>query len=81
MESIMRLATKTMIALGFVGAIAGGVSSPVAAQGIYFGGPGVSVGIGTPYYHHRYYRHYGYAPSWAYAHPWRYRPHYRSWGW
>ena len=49
--------TRTLVALGFVGAMAVGTAAPTLAQGIYFNGPGVSVGIGDRgYYGHR--RHY-----------------------
>jgi hypothetical protein len=79
----MRLATKTLIALGgVIAAMSLGASSPAPAQGFYFNGPGVEFGIGAPYYHHRYYRHYGYSP-YAYrgSYPyWRYH-RYRQWDW
>jgi len=45
-ESIMRLLTRTMIALGFVGATVVGTASPSLAQGVYFEGPGVGFSIG-----------------------------------
>jgi len=54
----MRMIASTLVALGFVGAIAGGTAAPAAAQGIYFEGPGVGVEVGRPYYRDRYYRHY-----------------------
>jgi hypothetical protein len=70
-----RNVTRTIAALGFAGAIAVGLTAtPAAAQGIYFGGPGVSVGIGDGgwYGHRRYYRDYGY-----YDHrPYRWGRHY-----
>ena len=54
----MRMIAKTMVALGFVGAMAVGAASPTLAQGVYFSGPGVEFGIGRPYYGDRYYRYY-----------------------
>jgi hypothetical protein len=47
-----------MIALGFVGAMALGMSSPSQAQGFYVEGPGVTFGIGQPWPHDRDYRLY-----------------------
>jgi len=76
--------TKTMIALGFVGTLAAaGTTTPAAAQGFYFSGPGVSVGVGRPYYRDRYYRSYGYVRPYAYDGPrYRYRHyHRRGWDW
>jgi len=72
-----------MIALGFVGATAIGAASPSAAQGIYFEGPGVGIGIGRPYYSERYYRYdrpyaYHYSrPGWYDRRDYRYR----HWDW
>jgi hypothetical protein len=76
----MRMLTKTVAALGFVSALAVGTPTASMAQGIYFGGPGVSVGIGAPYYGYRYHRYYG-GPyrSWAYERP--YYRHYRHRYW
>jgi hypothetical protein len=77
----MRLITKTAVALGFVGAMSLGAASPAPAQGFYFSGPGVSIGVGGPW-RHRYYRNYAYDPYWyggprVYARPyWR---HHHSW--
>ncbi len=75
----MRMLTKTMAALGFVGALVAGTPTPSMAQGFYFEGPGVAFGIGAPRYrHYRYYDepyvYYG-GPyrSWAYE-----RPYYRQ---
>jgi hypothetical protein len=62
--------TKTVAALGFVGALAVGTPTASMAQGIYFSGPGVSVGIGGPGYY-GYNRYYG-GPYRSYA----YRPYY-----
>jgi hypothetical protein len=81
----MRMIAKTMIALGFVGTLAAAsTTTPAAAQGVYFSGPGVSFGVGRPYYRDRYYRaypSYGYVRPYAYDGPrYRYRHHYRR-GW
>jgi hypothetical protein len=47
----------SIAALGFVGATA--LSGPGAnAQGFYFEGPGVGIGVGGPYYRERYYEPY-----------------------
>jgi len=74
----MSTVTRTLIALGFVGALAVGTAAPTLAQGIYFNGPGVSVGVGDGWhgYRHRpYYRDYGYyddGPYWHRRHAYRY---------
>jgi len=76
--------TKTIAALGIIGAIAVGTSSPTLAQGVYLEGPGFGVGIGDPGYGYRY-RHYNYSgPTYYYDRPYRYerryyRPH--RWDW
>src|SRR3954467_8259595 len=58
-RTLMRMIAKTMIALGFVGTLAAAETAPpAAAQGIYFSGPGVSVGVGRPYHRDHYYRGY-----------------------
>ena len=76
----MRLITKTMVALAFVGATALGASTPAPAQGVYFSGPGVEFGVGAPRY--RYYRHYGYDPYWSYGRSYNYsRPYWRHHRW
>jgi hypothetical protein len=50
----MRVITTSIVALGFVSAMA--LSAPNAgAQGFYFEGPGVGIGVGRPYYGDRYY--------------------------
>jgi hypothetical protein len=59
--------TKTLAALALVSAVAVGTAAPAMAQ-VYFGGPGVEIGVGPPwhhdyyygrpYYHHHYWRHY-----------------------
>jgi hypothetical protein len=54
----MRMITRSMVALGFVGAIAGVSATPTSAQGIYLQGPGFDIGIGRPAYRDRYYRGY-----------------------
>jgi hypothetical protein len=75
----MHLLTKSMVALGFAGAITVSAPSPTLAQGVYFHGPGVEIGVGRPYYRERYY---------DYDRPYRYRPYveerryyrrYRNW--
>ena len=63
-----RNVAKTLFALGFVGAIAVGTATPTLAQGVYFDGPGVHVGVGHPWYRHHYYGPYAY-----------YGPHHRDW--
>jgi hypothetical protein len=50
----MRTLARTAVALGFVGAMAIGMTVPVMAQGIYFNAPGVHVGVGRPYHRHYY---------------------------
>jgi hypothetical protein len=80
----MRIIAKTVIALGFVGAVVLSVPSPTRAQGFYFEGPGIEFGVGRPWYRERYYRHY-YDSPYAYYRPdhdwrWRYRHHrWRDW--
>jgi hypothetical protein len=65
----MRILTKTMMALGFVGTLAVGGASPTLAQGVYLGVPGVGVEIGRPAYrHYRYYDGpYAYGPRHYYG--------------
>ena len=75
--------TRTIAALGFIGAMAVGTSSPSAAQGVYFQGPGFGVGIGNPYHGPRYRYYDSYGPTY-YDRPYRYeRRYYRShrWDW
>ena len=66
---------KLLIGLASLAAVA--AVTPAAAQGFYFGAPGVSVGVGAPVYRDNYYynydrpryrahRHY-YDDSYAYA--------------
>ena len=59
----MRLITRSMVALGFIGTMAAATAAPSLAQGVYFEGPGFGVGVGPPayrepYYRERYYRDY-----------------------
>ena len=83
----MRMMAKTMVALGFVGAMAVGTASPTLAQGVYFSGPGVEFGIGRPYYGDRAYRSYDgpYAYSGrsynSYSDRQERRQHRRDWRW
>jgi hypothetical protein len=62
--------TKTLAALAFVGAAAVGTAAPAAAQ-VYFGGPGVEIGVGPRWHHHYYGR-----PNWHH-HYWRH--HHYEW--
>jgi hypothetical protein len=50
--------TKTMIALGFIGAMAAATATPSLAQGVHFEGRGFGVDVGRPdyRYHHRGFR-------------------------
>ncbi len=85
----MRMIAKTMVAIGFVGAMAVSAPSPTLAQGVYFQGPGVEFGIGRPYYRDRYYRHYEYDGPYAYSgrsynyydRPYERRYYRRGWSW
>jgi len=70
--------SKTLLALGFAGAMAVGTAAPSMAQGVYLEGPGFGVEVGRPWYRHHYYGRYAYErPHYRY---WRHR-HYRSWDW
>ena len=51
----MRMITKSVVALGFIGALAGATVTTSSAQGIDLQGPGFDVGIGQPAYRERYY--------------------------
>jgi hypothetical protein len=66
----MRTITKTVLALGFVGAMAVGAAGSGMAQ-VYYSGPGVQVyvdpGYGHRYKRHRYYRHHNYRSHYGYA--------------
>jgi hypothetical protein len=85
----MRMIAKTMIAAGFVGAMAVMVPSAASAQGVYFYGPGVGIGVGAPYYRDRYYHRYYDEPyaysgrSYSYGRPYSYerRSYRRGWDW
>jgi hypothetical protein len=59
----MRTLASTVLALGFVGAMAIGTTVPVMAQGVYFNAPGVHVRVGHPYHRH-YYDYYGGGGTW-----------------
>jgi hypothetical protein len=60
--------TTSLIALGFIGTIAGSTAVPAVAQGVYFEGPGIGIGVGRPAYRERYYRGYSdYDGAYAYA--------------
>src|SRR5262249_57937640 len=50
------LVTKTLVALGFLGAMALGTPAPSLAQGVYIGPGGVGIDTGRPAYRERYYR-------------------------
>ena len=85
----MRMIAKTLLALGFVGSLAVGASSPTLAQGVYLYGPGVGVefGFGRPAYRERYYRsyegdrhYYSDRYSYSYGRP-EYRSYRRGWNW
>lgn len=77
----MRMITKTLVALGFVGTMAVGAASPTLAQAIYFQAPGVEFGFGRPAYRERYYRYYDYErPYYYYGRPeYRYYRRDRDW--
>jgi hypothetical protein len=60
-----RYVPRTLAALAFVSAMAIGTAAPSMAQGVYFQGPGVEIGVG-PRYHRDYYYDYG-------------RPYHRYW--
>jgi hypothetical protein len=50
------LVTKTLAALGFVGAMAMATPAPSLAQGVYIGPGGIGIDTGRPAYRERYYR-------------------------
>jgi hypothetical protein len=57
----MQVMTKTLIALGFVGAVAAAIPTETRAQGVYIQAPGIEFGFGAPAYRERYYApRYGY---------------------
>jgi hypothetical protein len=71
----------TAIGALVLGAMTLGTPSPASAQGVYFDAPGVSIGVGRPWYRHRYYDPYAYG-SYGYARPyWWHRHHYRWHDW
>ena len=51
----MRILSKIIVTLGFVGAMACGGATLTHAQGIYFGAPGVEFGVGRQPYRERNY--------------------------
>ncbi len=55
------LLTRTLVALGFMGAMAIASAPPTLAQGVYIGRGGVGIDTGRPRYHDRYYRDRSYA--------------------
>jgi len=73
----MRTIIAATIALGCIGATTLGTPSTASAQGFYFYGPGVSFGVGSPWYRPRYYDPYAYAyygrPYWRHRHYYRWR--------
>jgi hypothetical protein len=76
-ESNMRTTAKWLAVLGVIGAAALSVPSVASAQGVYFGVPGVGVGVGVgdPYYgggpYYGYYGGpYGYGYGYGYRHHW-----------
>jgi len=64
---------KTVLGIGVAAglgvATAIGASGSAAAQGFYFNAPGIHIGVGRPYYHHRPYgpRYYDYDPGGGWA--------------
>ena len=46
---------RTLAALAFVSAMAIGTTAPTMAQGVYFEGPGVEIGVGPRWHHRDYY--------------------------
>jgi hypothetical protein len=78
----MRILANTLIALGFVGAIAFSVPSTTQAQGFRFEGPGIEFGVGRPYRDRYYHRHYDYGGPYAYyrhGDDWRWRYRHQRW--
>jgi hypothetical protein len=82
-DVIMHLLTKSMLALGFVGAIGMGAPTASVAQGVYIEGPGVSIGVGPPYRERHYYRYYDYDRPAVRVRPYAERRvfRYRHWDW
>ena len=73
----MRTIIAATVALGCIGAMALATPSTASAQGFYLNGPGVSFGLGTPWFRHRYHDSYAYGyydrPYWRYRHRYRWR--------
>ena len=57
---------RALAALAFVSAMAMGTATPSMAQGVYFEGPGVEIGVGPRWHPRHYYYDYG-------------RPYHRYW--
>jgi len=75
----MRKIILAVVALGGLGAMTLGTPTPASAQ-VYFDAPGFSVGVGRPWYRHRYYEPYAY--GYSYGRPyWWHRHHYRWHDW
>ena len=55
------LVTRTLLAVGFVGAIALASPAPTLAQGVYIGPGGVGLDTGRPEWRERHYRDHDYA--------------------
>jgi len=55
------LVTRTLLAVGFVGAIALASPAPTLAQGVYIGPGGVGLATGRPGWRERHYRDHDYA--------------------
>jgi len=55
------LVTRTLLAVGFVGAIALASPAPTLAQGVYIGPGGVGLDTGRPGWRERHYRDHNYA--------------------
>ena len=72
----MRLITRAMVAVGFIGTMAAATAAPSLAQGVYFEGPGFGVDVGPrPAYRERYYRGYR---DYDRDHDYDYRERYRG---
>ena len=50
------LMTRSLVALGFVGAMTVATPAPTLAQGVYFGERGVGIDMGRPSYRERHHR-------------------------
>ncbi len=71
--------TKTIAALGFVGAAALLGTSAASAQGFYIGVPGFGVGVGEPYYGYDGYYGGPYAYDYGRWHHGYYGHHWHHW--